>query len=246
MKPFNLQRQFMGFLLLGAQRPIPHNLPQPWLSPWSCAAPGAGSSAGAQMRWRWAPLPRQHCRPPRVFLLPMGLAPVEEGSQGTCPACHVAAWGRQHGPFVHKPPGNPMGLNWRFRATPISSQRVNFFLSSLLIFRGKGCLSKGMGRLLRGRGNLLGAAWPLPAAMLWCRQPVRPPLLPACFTCYCPILGHLLPPFLLFLLITWGWGSSRCSGCVQSSRLLPQKSPSTVMWASVSKTWETQSAFKNQ
>lgn len=143
MKPFNLQRQFMGFLLLGAQRPTPHNLPQPWLSPWSCAAPGAGSSAGAQMRWRWAPLPCQHCRPPRVFLLPMGLAPVQEGSQGTCPSLPCCVMGEAAWPLCPQTTWKPHGPELVFQGNPhLLPESKVFFLVACWYSEGKGASAR--------------------------------------------------------------------------------------------------------
>lgn len=67
-EPFNLQRQFTGFLLPGPQPPSCHNLP------WSLAlamgvsvhlwAPSGDGSARTQVQWQVAPPPCQHSRSP--------------------------------------------------------------------------------------------------------------------------------------------------------------------------------------
>lgn len=171
MKSFNLQRQFMGFLLPGAQSPSPHNLP------WSLALAMATSLQLYSTRCGWQhqssdtmavgpSAPISTADHPVSSCCPCGCLLCRREVRAHAPARHVAVWGRQHGPFVHKPPGNHPGLNWHLKATPIPSQRIKlFFLVACWCSEGEGAPA---------RASAL-SSW----ALVICSQPGRSRL-PCC------------------------------------------------------------------
>lgn len=226
MKLFNLQRQLLGFLLLGTQLSSSHNLPEAWPSPLSCLAPGAGGSGGAQMWWWWAL--------PLLSALQITLCFSASHEDDSCAG----------GKLGHLPPlailhhgGDDMApLSTKLLETPwdltgLSGQHP-FPPKCKACWHSEGdCASARVWAL---PGNL-GAVWLSMAGKLWCKRA-------AGFHHCCQVLPATFQSSvtcsLLFLLLFDTWGSALCSGYVQVSRPLPQQSPSAGTWASLSEPWK--------
>lgn len=236
MKPFDLQRYLMGFLLPGAQPLSAHSLS------WGRAQAMTFSLHLCSTRCRW------QCRGSAAMVAGLS-APsmrwVIPYLQGTCPSLSCCPTGETELSLCLQTSRKPHKCQLAFEGNTHSlPESKTFILSSLLMFRGKGYPSEVMALLPRGSGNLLGAVW-----LLICQAVVHGA--GSLLGLYCCLQVSLLtsvpsPFFFFFLIITWGWDSSPFCRYMQVSRPLLQRSPSTDTWASVSKAWKIQSTLKNQ